>query len=298
MNALRISVLLCVAVLLLAHPALAADKSQVMTGEVLALWPEGAPLATSAEGDAHVPVVYKYLPKQPNGTAIVVCPGGGYGGLAFDHEGEQVAQWLNANGIAAFVLRYRHAPLYQHPVPRVDVQRAIRTVRHNAKDWGVNPERIGVLGFSAGGHLTATAATQFRAEDLKAGDAIDKESARPDFAAPIYPVITMRERWGHMGSRNNLLGPEPTQALMDEMSMESQVTKETPPIFIAFTTEDQAVPVKNGLAFYEACVTSGVPVEMHLFEKGRHGLGLGVEDLPFKQWPDLFLAWLKNRGLI
>lgn len=298
MRAVSLAFILALVLLGAAAPANAERKEVKLTGEEVALWPQGAPLATSAEGAAHLPVIFKYLPKQPNGTAIVVCPGGGYGGLAIDHEGEQVAQWLNANGIAAFVLRYRHAPLYQHPVPRMDVQRAIRTVRHNAKDWGVNPERIGVVGFSAGGHLTATAATQFHAEDPKAGDAIDQESARPDFAAPIYPVISMREDWGHLGSRNNLLGKEPTQALMDEMSMETQVTKETPPIFIAFTTDDQVVPVKNGLAFYEACVTNGVPVEMHLFEHGRHGLGLGVEDLPFKQWPDLFLAWLKNRGLI
>ncbi len=298
MRLFRLSIMLVLILLGTASEACAERKKVVLTGEEIALWPQGVPLATSAEGEAHVPVVYKYLPKQPTGTAIVVCPGGGYGGLALDHEGEQVAQWLNANGIAAFVLRYRHAPLYKHPVPRMDVQRAIRTVRHNAKEWGVNPERIGVLGFSAGGHLTATAATQFHAQDPAAGDAIDEESARPDFAAPIYPVITMRESWGHMGSRNNLLGPEPPQALMEEMSMETQVTKETPPIFIAFTTDDQVVPVKNGLAFYEACVANRVPVEMHLFETGRHGLGLGLQDLPFKQWPDLFLAWLKNRGLI
>lgn len=298
MNTARRFLPLCLAILVLALPAYAAKKAVVLTGEVVTLWPEGAPLATASEGEAHIPVVYKYLPKTPTGTAIVVCPGGGYGGLALDHEGEQIAQWLNANGIAAFVLRYRHAPLYQHPVPRMDVQRAIRTVRHHAAAWGINPERIGVLGFSAGGHLTATAATQFHASDPKAGDAIDAESARPDFAAPIYPVISMREEWGHLGSRNNLLGPDPAQALKDEMSLETQVTKETPPIFIAFTTEDTVVPVKNGLAFYEACVANGVPVEMHLFEKGRHGLGLGVVDLPFKQWPDLFLAWLKNRELL
>ena len=287
---------LLVGSVLIAGAALAADK-QVLTGEELPLWEGGALGATSQEGAGHRPAVFKYLPEKPNGTAIVVCPGGGYAGLAIDHEGEQIAQWLNANGIAAFVLRYRHAPLYKHPIPRTDVQRAIRLVRHNAKDWGLRPDRIGVLGFSAGGHLTATAATQFNAVDPTAGDAIDKESARPDFAAPIYPVITMREDWGHRGSRNNLLGPEPPQALMDEMSLETQVTKDTPPIFIAFTTEDQAVPVKNGLAFYEACVTAGVPVEMHLFEKGKHGLGLGGEDLPFKQWPGLFIAWLKDRGL-
>lgn len=274
-----------------------ASAANPLTGEEVLLWPKGAPFAKGSE-DKDTPVIFKYLPAQPNGTAIVVCPGGGYAGLALDHEGEQVAQWLTRNGIAAFVLRYRlGGGGYQHPVPRADVQRAIRTVRARAAEWGIKPDHIGVLGFSAGGHLTATAATQFNKMDLTETDDIDKQSARPDFAAPIYPVITMKD-FGHGGSRKNLLGENPAPELVEEMSLETQVTPETPPIFIAFTTEDQAVPVKNGLAFYEACVAAGVPVEMHLFEKGRHGLGLGVEDLPFKQWPDLFLAWLKSRGLI
>lgn len=267
-----------------------------LTGELIMLWPNGAPFSKGG-ADKDIPVMFRYQPEKPSGTAIVVCPGGGYGGLALDHEGEQVAQWLIKNGIAAFVLRYRHAPDYQHPVPRTDVQRAIRSVRARASEWGIAPDRIGVLGFSAGGHLTATAATQFQKMDVPPADPVDEASSRPDFAAPIYPVITMKELT-HGGSRKNLLGEDPAQELIDEMSMETQVTAETPPIFIAFTTEDQSVPVKNGIAFYEACVAAKVPVEMHLFEKGRHGLGLGVEDLPFKQWPDLFLAWLRTHGLL
>lgn len=276
--------------------AMSALAEMPLTGEPIILWPNGAPLQ-AGPGENDIPVMYKYLPEQPTGTAIVVCPGGGYRGHALDHEGEQVAQWLTKNGIAAFVLRYRLAPAYKHPAPRIDVQRAIRTVRARSAEWGIKPDHIGVLGFSAGGHLTATAATQFNKSDSAKADIIDEVSARPDFAAPIYPVITMKD-FGHSGSKTALLGEDAPAELAEEMSLETQVTTDTPPIFIAFTTEDQAVPVKNGLAFYEACVNAKVPVEMHLFEKGRHGLGLGVEDLPFKAWPDLFIVWLKSRGII
>ena len=289
----------CLAVLccVFAGVAMANKVDGPLTGERVPLWAEGAPDATG-EAPIHHPAIYKYLPENPTGVGIVVCPGGGYGGLALDHEGEQVAKWLNENGIAAFVLRYRHAPLYAHPTPRGDVRRALRLVRANAEAWGLKRDHIGVLGFSAGGHLTATAATQFADGDPAATDPVERESSRPDFAAPIYPVISMKEPHGHMGSRKNLLGPDPAPELVDSMSLETQVTAATPPLFIAFTTEDSVVPVQNGLLLYQACLDAGVPVEMHLFEKGRHGLGLGVEDLPFKRWPGLFLDWLRNRGVL
>lgn len=277
--------------------AIAEEVDGPLTGERILLWPDGAPDAKD-DGPIHRPAIYRYLPENPNGVGIVVCPGGGYSGLALNHEGEQVAKWLNENGIAAFVLRYRHAPLYQHPTPRGDVRRAVRLVRANAEAWGVDPSKIGVLGFSAGGHLTATAATQFEAGNLDAADPLERISSRPDFAAPIYPVISMKEPHGHMGSQRALLGADPSPELVEQMSLDTQVTKDTPPIFIAFTTEDTVVPVQNGLIFYEACVNAGVPAELHIFEKGRHGLGLGGEDLPFKAWPSLFLEWLRNRELL
>jgi len=290
----RLSAFLITLSLLIACTA-SADTNP-LTGTVVPLWAEGAPEATG-EGVYHQPTITYYLPEQPSGTGIVVLPGGGYGGLALDHEGEQIAQWLNANGIAAFVLRYRHAPRYAHPVPRMDARRAVRLVRARAEEFGVKPDRIGVLGFSAGGHLTATTGTQFEAGDPDAMDPIERESSRPDFIAPIYPVITMKDPHTHAGSRKNLLGETPDPALVEQMSLETQVTADTPPVFIAHTTEDQAVPVQNALLLYEACVAAKVPATLHVFNEGVHGLGLGRDGLPFSAWPGLLLDWLRQLGL-
>ncbi|MBI1320631.1 MAG: alpha/beta hydrolase fold domain-containing protein [Candidatus Hydrogenedens sp.] len=273
-----------------------AGANDPLTGTEIPLWPDGAPEA-KGEARIHQPSITYYLPEHSSGTGVVVCPGGGYGGLAMDHEGEQIAQWLKSNGIAAFVLRYRHAPLYQHPVPRMDVRRAVRLVRSRAEEFGLNPERIGVLGFSAGGHLTATSGTQFEAGHPDAEDPVERVSSRPDFIAPIYPVITMQDPYTHAGSRRNLLGEEPDPALVEQMSLETQVTADTPPAFIVSTTEDAAVPVQNALRFYEACVNAKVPATLHVFNTGRHGLGLGPDDLPFHAWPGLFIEWIGHLGL-
>lgn len=262
------------------------------------LW-ENPPLA-AGEGLGHEPTLSVFLPpaETANGAAVVVCPGGGYGGLAFDYEGEDVARWLNTQGIAGFVLRYRHAPHYHHPVPLMDAQRALRTVRARAAEWRVRKDRVGILGFSAGGHLTATAATLYNESFGEAEDAVDKESARPDFMAPIYPVICMSDPWGHTGSRQNLLGSEDSAEFALKLSPDKQVTADTPPAFIVHTTEDQVVPVKNSLSLYEALVKAGVATELHCFQKGAHGLGMGKGDPAMTTWPGQFITWLRANGLI
>lgn len=276
----------------LALPAVAQQAA-------IPLWPDGPPMSNGT-GDGHEPDITPYAPApyDANGVGIVVCPGGGYGGLALDHEGEQIGKWLNSHGIAAFVLRYRHAPEYAHPVPRMDVQRAIRIVRTRCEDWRVDSDKIGVLGFSAGGHLTATAVTQYGERDADPRDDIDKESARPDFGVLLYPVITMTDPYTHKGSRKNLLGNDPAEPMIELMSMENAVTEDTPPCFIVHTTEDQAVPVQNALKFYGALAKNGVACELHIFNKGRHGLGLGEKDTPFAEWPSLCMNWFRDQGLL
>ena len=220
-----------------------------------------------------------------SGAAVVICPGGGYGALAMDHEGLQIARWLNSMGIHAFVLKYRLGPRHQHPAMLDDVSQAFRLVRKRAAEWGVDSKRIGVWGFSAGGHLAATISTHFTPE------------TRPDFAILSYPVITCSEEWKHKGSCRNLLGSEnPDPKLADLMSNEKQVTKDTPPTFIFHTTDDAAVPVENALAYYTALRKNGVEVEMHIFEHGRHGVGLAPGDWVLSSWADLLSKWLVRHG--
>ncbi len=206
------------------------------------LWPGGAPGAKgTADGD--IPKLTIYLPDKDKatGAGIVICPGGGYGHLAMDHEGHQIAQWLNSFGVAGFILQYRHRNSgagYGHPAPLQDAQRAVRTVRSRAAEWGVKPDRIGILGFSAGGHLTSTAVTHFNDNVYEPRDDIDKASARPDFGVMIYPVISFVEPFTHVGSRRNLLGADASQEMMEKFSNERQVTPETPPCFLVHTWED------------------------------------------------------------
>jgi acetyl esterase/lipase len=263
------------------------------------LWPEGAPGANgSAEHDVPALLAFPAAKQKANGCGVVVCPGGGYGGLAMDHEGHQIAAWLNERGISAWILRYRLGSKgYHHPIQQGDVLRAIRTVRSAAADNGVDPNRIGVWGFSAGGHLASTAATHFDLGDATTVDPIDKVSSRPDFAVLCYPVITMDDAFTHRGSRNNLLGPEKDNPeLVELMSNEKQVTKDTPPTFIFHTTEDQAVPVENAIAFYSALRKNGVSSELHIYQKGRHGVGLGGKDDVLSTWPARLEDWLKING--
>ena len=264
------------------------------------LWPMGAPGANGTEEfDQPSLTVYPAPADRATGCAIVICPGGGYGHLAVGHEGEEVGRWLNSLGVTGFVLRYRLAPKYHHPAPLQDVQRSLRTVRSRAAEWTLNPARIGVLGFSAGGHLASTAATHFDAGDSSATDPVDQVSCRPDFAVLCYPVITFTdESVMHRGSRNNLIGETPSPELMTLLSNEQQVTKSTPPTFLWHTTEDRAVPPENSVLFYLACVKAGVPAELHIYEKGSHGIGLAQKSPGADQWPAQCEKWLHGRGLL
>ncbi|MBI1388339.1 MAG: alpha/beta hydrolase fold domain-containing protein [bacterium] len=267
--------------------------------EPMVLWPDGAPGAIGNE-DADIPMLTVNLaPKDSNtGAAVVVCPGGGYGALAMDHEGKQVAEWFNRNGINAIILKYRIAPRYHHPAPMQDVQRALRTVRYNAKDWGIDPGRIGVMGFSAGGHLASTAGTHYDAGDPTAKDPIEQVSCRPDFMILVYPVITLDDPYAHKGSRRNLIGENPSKELQDSLSNEKQVTDDTPPTFLMHTYDDTGVPCENSIFFYLALRQHHVPAEMHLYEPGKHGFGLAPNDPVLSTWPDRCIDWLKTRGII
>jgi acetyl esterase/lipase len=274
-------------------------SSQVAAQQSQPLWKDKAPYQ-AGDTEKDIPTLTLYLADSAKVTdvGIIICPGGGYGGLAVDHEGKQVAEWLNWHGISAFVLRYRHAPNYKHPVPLTDVQRAIRTVRVNSERWGIASNKIGVLGFSAGGHLTSTAGTMYSDGDPNSADPIEKVSSRPDFLILGYPVITMLNPHTHKGSRRNLLGEEPTPEMMEKMSTHLQVNEQTPPAFLIHTSEDKAVPAQNSLLFYQALIEHRVPAELHIFEKGRHGLGLAQKTLDMKRWPDLCIQWLKTRGFL
>lgn len=233
-----------------------------------------------------------------SGAAMVVCPGGGYAGMAFDKEGENISQWLAERGITAFTLKYRHGGgPHQQPVPHWDVQRAMRWVRAHAADYCIEPDQVGVIGFSAGGHLASTIGTHYDAGDAASDDAVERQHSRPDFLALIYPVITMEEGFSHGGSRLNLLGESPDPDTVAKYSNDLQVTAETPPTFIVHTTDDGTVPVENALRFYRALVTNKVPAELHIYNEGGHGYGMLQRGLPVDEWPAAFEAWLKSRGL-
>jgi len=281
------------------------DKAQV-----LALWP-GQPPGDKDLGVAeryenghvqHVrtPTLTVFLPpkERATGTAVVICPGGGYWLLAIDHEGYEIARWFNSIGVAGIVVKYRHR-YFRHPIPLMDAQRAIRTVRYRAKEWGIDPQRIGIMGFSAGGHLASTAATHFDGGQPNADDPIERVSCRPDFAILMYPVITFTQPTMHRGSRNNLLGTEPDPKLVKALSNELQVTAQTPPVFLVHSSDDHTVPVQNSIDFYLACVEAGVPAELHVYEKGGHGYGMRADRCPAAgDWPGRCERWLRQRGLL
>jgi len=264
------------------------------------LWPNGAPGAKGdADGDKPSITIYRPDKEKANGAAIVVCPGGGYGHLAMGHEGQQIAQWLVSGGITALVLKYRHRGVgYGHPAPLDDAQRAMRIARAKAKDLGIDPQRIGIMGFSAGGHLASSAGTHFDAGDKDAADPIQRESCRPDFQILVYPVISLSESFAHAGSRRNLLGEAPDRKLVDEFSNEKHVTKDTPPAFLVHTKADRVVPAANSEAFYRACLAAKVPAQLQLFENGPHGFGLGKGIDQTETWPERCLAWLGKQGFL
>ena len=263
------------------------------------LWPDGAPGALG-KAAKDIPTLTPYWPDpaKATGAAIVICPGGGYGGLA-GHEGEHYARFLNESGIAGFVLKYRlGSGGYRHPVMLQDAARAVRLVRARAGEWKLDPKHIGIMGSSAGGHLASTLVTHFDAGKPDAADPIERASSRPDLGILCYAVITMGE-YTHRGSRSNLLGNDPTPELIRELSNDLQVTKDTPPCFIWHTYEDSAVPLENSLHFAEALRKAGVPFDLHVYQKGQHGLGLGTGVWnPEKRhpWTRDCVFWLKVQG--
>jgi len=274
-------------------------KSEAAGPDPIRLWPAGAPGAVGDE-PRDQPEIRIYLPpkEKRTGAAIVICPGGGYGVLATDHEGHQVAKWANSIGVAGIVVKYRLAPRYRHPAPLQDAQRAIRYVRANAESLGVSPKRVGILGFSAGGHLASTVATHFDAGDAASSDPVARQSSRPDFAVLCYPVISFTEKFGHAGSARNLLGDSPSPELLKNLSNDQQVTAETPPTFLFHTGEDSGVPVENSLAFYSACRKAGVPAELHVYQNGPHGVGLAPADPAVFGWKDRLADWLRANGFL
>jgi len=289
--------------------SLALAAGQPAAPEVLPLWAGKAPMAVGdSAADKPSIKVFKAPADKATGAAVVIGTGGGYGCLTDDHEGKQVAEYFNALGVHAFVLKYRivskdrPGPLLEAPL--LDVQRAIRTVRAKAADYGADEKKVGLMGFSAGGHLASTGGTHFDDGLPKDGDDVDKKGCRPDFLILGYPIISMEPGVTHGGSRANLLGKEPDAKLVEFFSNEKQVTKDTPPTFIFHTDEDTAVKAENPIGFYLALRKHKVPAEMHIYEKGKHGVGLGTDpkwtggSKYTEGWSERLTAWLKVRGVI
>ena len=281
--------------------------------------PPGAPHSADAEalvqkeGDPIVRVTHVQTPdlrvflpprEKATGAAVVICPGGAYRILAIDHEGWQIAKWFNSIGVAGIVLKYRVSDkmggAYQHPVPLLDARQAVRLTRGKAAEWGLDPERVGIMGFSAGGHLASTALTL--ADQLLPGEdpaAFGTMAHRPNFGMLIYPVISLVDSWAHRGSGQILLGAEATEDARRTLSTNLRVTKSTPPTFLAATRDDTAVPPQNSIAFYQAMIGAGVPGELHIWENGGHGFGMLPSPHPVTtEWPKQLAAWLGSRGLL
>ena len=267
--------------------------------QTIPLWTDKAPGAQGDE-DADKPTLTVYMPPDTTGpmAAMVIAPGGGYGVLDLNREGREPANYLNSMGVAAFVLKYRLGPKYRHPVELGDIQRAVRLVRSHSNDWHIAPGRIGVLGFSAGGHLASTVSTHFDFGDPRATDPIDRMSSRPDFAVLVYPVISMKAPLAHQGSKKNLLGEAPADALVESLSSETQVTTNTPPTFLYHTDTDTVVSAENSVQYYLALRKAGVSAELHIFRKGPHGTGMGLQDPALAEWPKLLANWLRAMGIL
>lgn len=263
------------------------------------LWLEGAPGAVVCDDD-DIPALSVFLPQSGKsmGGAAVVIPGGGYGRLALLKEGDEVAAWLASLGIHAFALRYRCGPNYRYPVPFQDACRAVRLLRSRAQAWGFSSDRIGVVGFSAGGHLAACIGTRFDEGDPDSSDAVELVSCRPDFMILGYPLISMADEYTHLESRGNLMGSQFDPTLVNQLSAERHVTTRTPPVFLFHSVTDDAVSVRNSMVFHSACIDAHVPVELHLYEAGEHGVGLAKGDPVLKTWPELCARWMANHGWI
>ncbi|WP_190809449.1 alpha/beta hydrolase [Flagellimonas sp. S3867] len=281
--------------------------------DLMPLWPNGIPnQRESNEKESHnnddilwienvqEPSLQIFLPSKRNATgkAIIICPGGGYQGLAYDWEGTDVAKWLNSIGIAAFVLKYRlpgsKSLIEKSKAPLQDAQRAVRLVRYHAEKWNIAKEQIGIMGFSAGGHLASTLGTHYNDEVTDKSDDLDQISARPNFMILIYPVITMNPAHTHMGSRVNLIGENPQQKLINQYSNELHIDKNTPPTFLVHSTDDEAVPVENSLLFYQSLKENSVYAEMHIYPEGGHGYSLAIGQGYLQSWTDRLTDWLGN----
>jgi acetyl esterase/lipase len=284
------------------------DSSIIMLAPSVTPVPGPAPtplyqgVVPDAQGtqDKDAPHVLEYVPAKAAAptSAIIICPGGGYAGLAMDHEGRNEATWFRDHGIAAFVLQYRlPAQGYRHPVPMHDGQRAIRWVRSHAAEFNIDPHKIGIMGFSAGGHLASTLDTHFDAGNPAAPDPVDRVSCRPDFAILVYAVISMKPGLTHQGSKDNLLGPNPDPALVANLSNETQVTAQTPPTILFHAVDDGAVPIENSRDMYAALQKAGIPSELHEYPHGGHGFGWTAGQTVPAGWFEVDLyAWLRKMG--
>ena len=268
-------------------------------GEIQYLWPNGAPgaLGTLEEDKPHLEIFSGAAAVNAH-TAVIVCPGGGYTHLAYEKEGTRIAEWLNLRGITAFVLTYRLAPRYSYPAPILDGYRSVRWVRSHASQYGIDPQRVGMWGFSAGGHLVGIVGTHFDAGNPSAPDPVDRVSDRPDFVISSYGGLTLEPGIAKPTAMQSLLGPNPSPELKDNMSPDKHVTAQTPPFFLYATTTDQSVPVLSSVVFYTALVRAGVPAELHIFEKGPHGTALAQGYPALSAWPGLLENWLRLNGWI
>jgi acetyl esterase/lipase len=289
----------------LASTALAQSDGKITTDvqgvATYRLWQGEAPgAAGNRESDIPTLTIFRPHPGRENGTAVIIAPGGAYLGLASNLEGRQVADWFAARGVTGFVLKYRLGKTYLFPTPLVDAQRAIRFVRSQAKGFGVSPDRIGIMGFSAGGHLAASAATMFEGGNASAADPIDVVSSKPDFLILGYPWLNAMKKDEKSGeiSYCSVLKIEAGKCAFGQYSPDAHVTAQTPPTFIYHTTNDELVPVSASVTFYQALTAAGVQVEMHLFANGKHGSGLGNGDASLYAWPALLEAWMRARGLL
>jgi acetyl esterase/lipase len=280
-----------------AAPAAAPDPA-LPHGQIQYLWPNGAPGAVGAEEQdkPHLEIFTGYGPG-PH-TAVIVCPGGGYRNLAYEKEGTQIAEWLNIRGITAFVLTYRLTPRYHYPEPILDGYRSVRWVRTHAAEYHISPDRIGMWGFSAGGHLVGMVGTHFDDGNPQAADSIDRASDRPDFVISSYGGLTLQPGIAKPGAMENLFVNPPSREELNEISPDLHVTPRTPPFFLYATTPDQSVPVLSAVTFYTALVKAGVPAEMHIFQTGPHGTALGQSNPELAEWPTLLENWLRLNGWI
>ncbi len=300
--------------ILLSLVTLVFSASLFAQPQVMPLWSEGVPFSKPNDLQERIvegnitrlhnvtePTLTAYLPPEDiaSGAAVIICPGGGYQILAIDHEGYDVAQWFNEQGIAAFVLKYRlpndEAMEQKEVAPIMDLQQAIRMVRQRADEFGINPGQVGVMGFSAGGHLASTGATHYL-DNI--GGIDDTTNLRPDFSVLIYPVITFQSDFYHQGSKESLVGPDASQETVERFSNHLRVTDDTPPTFLIHATDDLVVPVENSINYYMALREHGVPVEMHIYESGGHGFGLAEGQAHLSIWLEEFRLWLASRGLV